>query len=147
MNTRPLPALAALVVLAAALAMARDVNALARGPGEASVLGVDVAKTSLALHALAALATAAAVTTAGSIGFVGLIVPHATRLVLGNDQRLLLPAAAIAGGTLLVIADTLARTLLAPRQLPVGILTAMIGVPLFLLLLHHGRTLHGTEQH
>jgi len=123
------------IVLAAALAMARDVNALARGPGEASVLGVDVAKTSLALHALAALATAAAVTTAGSIGFVGLIVPHATRLVLGNDQRLLLPAAAIAGGTLLVIADTAARTIFSPVELPVGVLTALLGVPAFLFLL------------
>jgi iron complex transport system permease protein len=121
--------------LAVALAMARDLNALARGPGEASVLGVDVPKTSLALHALAALATAAAVTTAGSIGFVGLVVPHAMRLVLGNDQRLLLPAAAIAGGALLVVADTAARTIVAPVELPVGVLTALLGVPAFLFLL------------
>jgi iron complex transport system permease protein len=115
--------------------MARDLNALARGPGEASVLGVDVPRTSLALHALAALATAAAVTTAGSIGFVGLVVPHAMRLVLGNDQRLLLPAAAIAGGALLVVADTAARTIVAPVELPVGVLTALLGVPTFLFLL------------
>jgi iron complex transport system permease protein len=121
--------------LAAALAMARDLNALARGPGEASALGVDVPRTGLALHALAALATAAAVTTAGSIGFVGLVVPHAMRLVLGNDQRLLLPAAAIAGGALLVIADTAARTIVAPMELPVGVLTALLGVPAFLFLL------------
>jgi iron complex transport system permease protein len=121
--------------LAVALAMARDLNALARGPGEASVLGVDVPKTGLALHALAALATAAAVTTAGSIGFVGLVVPHAMRLVLGNDQRLLLPAAAIAGGALLVVADTAARTIVAPVELPVGVLTALLGVPAFLFLL------------
>jgi len=121
--------------LAVALAMARDLNALARGPGEASALGVDVPRTGLALHALAALATAAAVTTAGSIGFVGLVVPHAMRLVLGNDQRLLLPAAAIAGGALLVIADTAARTIVAPMELPVGVLTALLGVPAFLFLL------------
>ena len=121
--------------LAVALAMARDLNALARGPGEASALGVDVPRTGLALHALAALATAAAVTTAGSIGFVGLVVPHAMRLVLGNDQRLLLPAAAIAGGALLVVADTAARTIVAPMELPVGVLTALLGVPAFLFLL------------
>jgi iron complex transport system permease protein len=121
--------------LAAALAMARDLNALARGPGEACTLGVDVPRTGLALHALAALATAAAVTTAGSIGFVGLVVPHAMRLVLGNDQRLLLPAAAIAGGALLVVADTAARTIVAPMELPVGVLTALFGVPAFLFLL------------
>jgi iron complex transport system permease protein len=129
----PLAVLAA--TLAVALAMARDLNALARGPGEASALGVDVRRTGLALHALAALATAAAVTTAGSIGFVGLVVPHAMRLVLGNDQRLLLPAAAIAGGALLVVADTAARTIVAPVELPVGVLTALLGVPAFLFLL------------
>src|SRR5512134_1520314 len=89
-------------VLAASLAMARDLNALARGQADAAALGVHVPRVSIALYALAALATAAAVTTAGSVGFVGLIVPHALRLALGNDQRLLLPASAIAGGTLLV---------------------------------------------
>jgi iron complex transport system permease protein len=123
------------IALAASLAMARDLNALVRGPSEAAALGVNVARTSLALHGLAALATAAAVTTAGSIGFVGLVVPHAMRLVLGNDQRLLLPAAAIAGGALLVVADTAARTLVAPLELPVGVLTALLGVPAFLYLL------------
>jgi iron complex transport system permease protein len=79
------------------------------------------------------------VTTAGSIGFVGLIVPHATRLALGNDQRLLLPASALAGGTLQVVADTAARALAAPYELPVGVLTALIGVPTFLWLLNRGR--------
>jgi len=71
----------------------------------------------------------------GAVGFVGLVVPHALRLVLGNDQRLLLPAAALAGGTLLVVADTIARTIAAPLELPVGVLTALIGVPMFLWLL------------
>ena len=82
-----------------------------------------------------ALATGVAVTTAGSIGFVGLIVPHLVRLALGNDQRLLLPAATLGGGALLVFADTVARTAIAPQQLPVGVLTALIGVPLFLYML------------
>jgi iron complex transport system permease protein len=133
----PAGALAVLAVaLAGALAMARDLNVLARGQADAASLGVDVARVSLALYALAALATAAAVTTAGSVGFVGLIVPHALRLALGNDQRLLLPASAIAGGTLLVVADTAARTLMSPLELPVGVLTALIGVPSFLWLLN-----------
>ena len=74
-------------------------------------------------------------TTAGSIGFIGLVVPHLVRLVTGNDQRLLLPASALAGGALLMFADTLARSLIAPQQLPVGVLTALIGVPVFLFLL------------
>ncbi|TMG85480.1 MAG: iron ABC transporter permease [Betaproteobacteria bacterium] len=85
------------------------------------------------------LAVAAALpfagTTAGAIGFVGLIVPHAVRLVLGNDQRVLLPAAALAGGTLLLVADILARQIAAPAQLPTGVITALIGVPTFLYLL------------
>ena len=72
---------------------------------------------------------------AGSIGFVGLVVPHMVRLLLGGDHRLLIPVSVLSGGCLLVIADALARTLIAPQQLPVGVLTAMIGVPLFLLLL------------
>jgi iron complex transport system permease protein len=136
------PGLASIVlagVLVAALALARDLNALARGAHDAAALGVDVRTTAFALYALSALATAAAVTTAGSIGFVGLIVPHAMRLALGNDQRLLLPAAALGGGTLVVVADTAARTLAAPLELPVGVLTALIGVPAFLWLLNRGR--------
>jgi len=129
-------ALAALVVvLALALPLARDANLLARGDLAAASLGVPVAGVTLALHALAAAATAVAVTVAGSIGFVGLVVPHAVRLVLGNDQRYLLPASALAGGALLVVADTLARTIVAPAQLPVGVLTALAGVPMFLWLL------------
>ena len=87
------------------------------------------------VYLAASLATAVAVAQAGSIGFVGLIVPHLVRLVIGNDQRLLLPASALAGGSLLVVADTLARTVIAPQQLPVGVLTALIGVPVFLILL------------
>ena len=131
----PVPALVALaIVLAIALAFARDMNVLARGDDIAGALGVAVSRVTLVLHATAALATAAAVTTAGTVGFVGLIVPHALRLVIGNDQRVLLPAAALAGGALLVLADTLARSIVAPVQLPVGVITALIGVPAFLYL-------------
>jgi iron complex transport system permease protein len=123
------------LVLVLVLPAARDLNLLARGEATARALGVAVARVRWLTYVAGALATAAAVTTAGAIGFVGLIVPHLVRLVIGNDQRLLLPAAALAGGTLLTVADTAARALFAPLQLPVGVLTALIGVPLFLYLL------------
>lgn len=131
----PWPALLALLIgLALASGLARNLNRLARGADHATALGVDVGRIALAAHGVAAFAAAAAVTQAGSVGFVGLIVPHALRLVLGNDQRLLLPAAVFAGGALVVVADTLARTLFAPQQVPVGVITALIGVPTFLWL-------------
>ena len=129
----PLLALAAALLLA--VPFARELNLLSRGLMQAHALGVAVNRLRYAIFLLASLATAASVTTAGSIGFVGLIVPHLVRLAAGNDQRLLLPAAVLAGGSLLVLADTLARTVIAPQQLPVGVLTALIGVPVFLFLL------------
>ena len=132
----PWPALAMLALgLMAALPFSRDLNLLARGDLTARALGVPVSRLRGGVSVLAALATAAAVTTTGSVGFVGLIVPHLVRLAIGNDQRVLLPAAALAGGALLTLADTLARTVVAPQQLPVGVLTALIGVPVFLYLL------------
>ena len=122
-------------VLLVAMPFARELNLLARGPDMAQALGVQVGQLRRAVYLVASLATAAAVTQAGSIGFIGMIVPHLVRLVVGNDQRVLLPVSALAGGSLLVVADTLARTLIAPQQLPVGVLTALIGVPAFLFLL------------
>ena len=131
-----LPALVALpLIVAFAFPLSRECNVLLRGPVIAHALGVHVARLRVTLYALASLATALAVTTAGAVGFIGLVIPHALRIVIGNDQRLLLPASALAGGTLLVIADTAARTVLAPQQLPVGVLTALLGVPTFMLLL------------
>ncbi len=123
------------LAMAAVLPFARDLNAFARGEATAAALGVDVVRLPWLLFALSALLTAAAVTTAGAIGFVGLIVPHAVRLVVGNDQRVLLPASALAGGALLLLADTLARQIAAPAQLPAGVITALVGVPVFLYLL------------
>ncbi len=132
----PWPALAMLAVgLTCALPLARDLNLLARGDLAARALGVPVARLRGLVYVAASLLTAASVTTTGSVGFVGLIVPHLVRLAIGNDQRILLPAAALAGGALLTAADTLARTIVAPQQLPVGVLTALIGVPVFLFLL------------
>ncbi|MBS1199052.1 MAG: iron transporter permease [Proteobacteria bacterium] len=118
-----------------ALPFARELNLLARGADTARALGVAVPRLTRLIYFLAAVATAVAVSQAGAIGFIGLIVPHLVRLATGNDQRLLLPASALAGGSLLVLADTLARSIVAPQQLPVGVLTALIGVPVFLLLL------------
>ncbi|MDR1351373.1 MAG: iron ABC transporter permease [Zoogloeaceae bacterium] len=123
------------VLLIAILPVAREITLLGQGMESAQTLGVDVRRLRRRVYFLAALAIAIAVTSAGAIGFVGLVVPHLTRLLTGNDQRILLPAAALLGGALLVAADTLARTLIAPEQLPVGVLTALLGVPAFLFLL------------
>ncbi len=130
------PALALLgLALLLSLPLARSLNLLARGELQAAALGVSVRPLRYAIFFIASLLTAGAVSIGGSIGFVGLVVPHLLRLWLGSDHRLLLPAAALGGGLLLLAADTLARTLIAPQQLPVGVLTALIGVPLFLYLL------------
>lgn len=130
----------ALFVLIAAvlvcLFISRSLNILARGELQAAALGVNIKPLRTGLFLLASLLTAAAVTMVGSVGFVGLIVPHMLRLMIGSDHRVLLPASLLLGGSLLLIADTLARTLIAPQQLPVGVITAFIGVPLFLFLLH-----------
>lgn len=132
----PWPTLGFLALaLLLSLPYARELNLLARGAESAQTLGVAVGRLRGLVYFIAALATAAAVTSAGSIGFIGLVVPHLVRLAIGNDQRLLLPASVLAGGTLLMAADTLARTIIAPEQLPVGVLTALLGVPIFLFLL------------
>ncbi len=132
-------ALAALAcALLAALPVAPQLNVLLRGELGAAALGVPVARLRLRLYLIASLAAAASVTTAGTIGFIGLVVPHGLRLAFGNDQRMLLPAAALAGGTAVMAADLVARTVIAPAQLPVGAMTALIGVPVFLWMLLRG---------
>ncbi len=123
------PALAVLV------AEARPLNLLALGEEPAQHLGADVARTKRRVYVAASLLAAASVAAAGMIGFVGLVVPHAVRLVKGHDHRVLLPAAFLLGGTFLVLADTLARTAFAPLELPVGVVTAVVGVPIFAMLL------------
>ncbi len=126
--------LLALVLLVFTLC-AGSLNALALGALKARALGVAVSGLQAALYFCAALATVAAVLLGGSIGFVGLMVPHALRLVGVNDHRWLLPASALAGGSFVVLADTFARTAWAPQQLPVGVFTALLGVPVLLFLL------------
>jgi iron complex transport system permease protein len=127
--------LLALVAIPAGLLVARPLDALARGELQARLLGVPVRGLRIGIYVAASILTAAAVTTAGSIGFVGLVTPHLVRLATGSSHRAVIPAAALAGGALVVVADLLARTIVAPRQLPVGALTALIGVPLFLILM------------
>ena len=136
----PGPALGILLLVCLlVIPLGRTLNVLARGPMQAAALGVSVRPLEWLVYLLASLLTATAVTMAGSVGFVGLVVPHMLRLVLGNDQRLILPACALAGGGLLVLADALARVVIAPEQLPVGVITALVGVPTFLYLLHRSR--------
>jgi iron complex transport system permease protein len=113
----------------------RELNALLLGDDAARALGVALAPTRRVLVGAGALMAAAAVASAGLIGFVGLIVPHLLRLLVGPDHRRLVPAAALGGGTLLVLADTAARSVLPGGELPVGILTALLGAPFFLAVL------------
>jgi len=132
-------ALLLLLLLCWSVFKAQQLNLLARGEGFAQLLGVPVLRLRWTTLAAASLATAAAVTVAGTIGFIGLVVPHAIRLLVGNDQRILLPASVLAGGAALALADLAARTVVAPTQLPVGVITALVGVPVFLWLLSRSR--------
>ena len=130
--------LSAAFILAGIIALfsiCHRLNALVFGEEEAKGLGVDAAKTKVVAFGFAAFITAVAVSLSGLIGFVGLIIPHGVRLVFGPDHRQLLPLSAIIGGVFLVLADTLARIIVAPAQLPVGVITAIAGGPFFLLLL------------
>ena len=139
-GVNPTYALIGLVVIGLLTApLARDLNVLIRGNDTAKALGVSVSFVRIAVYLLASMATAVSVTTAGSVGFVGLVIPHLTRMIVGNDQRVLLPTSMLAGGTFLVLADAVARILIAPQQLPVGVVTALIGVPVFLYLLNRTR--------
>jgi iron complex transport system permease protein len=125
--------------LAFALRNARAMNVLALHADTAHALGIDVGRLRKGLFFASGLLTASAVTNAGSIGFVGLVVPHACRFAFGPDHRVLIPSAVLAGGSFLVLCDTLARTVIAPTQLPVGAITALIGAPVFLYQLHQLR--------
>ncbi|MGJ7918867.1 FecCD family ABC transporter permease [Massilia sp. LXY-6] len=125
--------------LAFALRNARAMNVLALHADTARTLGIEVGRLRKGLFFVSGVLTASAVTNAGSIGFVGLIVPHACRFAFGPDHRVLIPSAVLLGGSFLVLCDTLARTVVAPTQLPVGAITALIGAPVFLYQLHQLR--------
>lgn len=126
--------------LALLSASARDLNALGLGEEGATSLGVDVSRARRAVYVAVALLVAGAVPVSGMIGFVGLIVPHVVRLLVGSDQRLVLPAAMWAGAAFLVVADAAARTVLGATELPVGVVTALCGGPFFLFLLRRQAT-------
>lgn len=128
-------ALPAILVL---IALARPLNLMAIGEETAAHLGASVERVKLIAYAVASLLAAAAVAIAGVIGFVGLVIPHVVRLAWGNDHRFLLPASALLGAGFLALADTLARTAAAPTELPVGVVTAFVGVPFFVWLLRRG---------
>ncbi|RDI48587.1 FecCD family ABC transporter permease [Aquicella lusitana] len=117
------------------LMLAPGLNILGRGEKEAQALGLATRKYRITLYLLSSLFTAQAVMLAGCIGFVGLIIPHLTRLLVGYDHRIMLPVSLFLGGSILTIADTFARSLFAPQQLPVGMMMAIIGVPIFIWLL------------
>jgi iron complex transport system permease protein len=118
----------------ASVLVSRQLNVLAVGDEIATSLGQHVERTRLLLVALAALLASAAVSIAGLIGFIGLIVPHFVRLIIGNDYRFLIPTSALFGAVLLVLADTVARMIIEPQELPVGVITAVLGGPVFIML-------------
>ncbi|MDM0069232.1 iron ABC transporter permease [Variovorax sp. J31P207] len=128
-----------LVALGAGLALAAPLNAIALGEAQATLLGVDVERVKRRAILVTAFAVGAVTATTGIIGFVGLIAPHWVRLVAGPDHRVVLPGSALLGAVLVLAADTVARTVMAPTELPLGVLTAFIGVPMFLLMLRHFR--------
>ncbi|MGX1541087.1 FecCD family ABC transporter permease [Streptomyces adustus] len=128
------------VVLVVCLGYARTLDAFAFGDEAAAGLGVRVARTRLVLLCATALLTAALVSCAGAIGFVGLVLPHATRALTGSGHARLLPVTALTGSVFLVWVDTLARTVLDPQEVPVGVVTSLIGVPAFVAVLYRGRS-------
>jgi iron complex transport system permease protein len=136
-----LPAVAGAVALGVGLAVISgpQLNALSLGEETAAHLGVNARRVRLRLFFAASLVTGAAVASAGLVGFVGLVVPHALRALVGADHRLLLPASALAGAVTLVLADTAARSVLPPAEIPVGVVTALLGAPFFLALLRQRR--------
>jgi iron complex transport system permease protein len=129
------------VTIGVMMLFAREINLLLLGDETAQGLGVSVPRTRFLLLAVACLATGAAVSVAGPIGFIGLVVPHVLRLIVGPDYRLLLPASALGGAIFLVSTDTIARLVLQPAELQVGIVTALLGAPFFLFLLYRNRKL------
>ena len=130
-----LPAAVLVAATALLVLLAPVLNAFLTGDETAASLGVDVGRMRLVLFVLTSLLVGVVVAVSGSIGFVGLVVPHAVRMVIGSDHRWVLPASALAGGLLLVVVDIGARLVLAPSEVPVGLLTAVIGAPFFLWLL------------
>jgi iron complex transport system permease protein len=132
--------IAAVIGLVALSLNARSLNLMMLGERDAFDLGVEVGRVRMIVFVGASLLVGASVASSGSVGYVGLVVPHLVRLSFGSDNRLVIVAAAIAGAAFVILADTVARTIIAPRELPVGAITALIGAPLFIYLLRRGST-------
>ena len=129
--------------VAISILFARDLNLMALGDEPAAHLGLNVERAKRLFLVVASLTTGATVAACGLIGFVGLIVPHTVRLVVGPDHRRLVAASALAGAAFLVLADSVARTVMAPNEIPIGVVTAILGGPFFLLLLDEGKSSYG----
>lgn len=129
------------------ICVSRRLNLFALGERHAAHMGIDVSRTKLLVLAVSTLLTAAAVSVAGAIGFVGLVIPHLIRLLAGPDYRRLIPISALAGATYVLWADTLARSVLSTREIPLGVVTALIGAPFFAFLLYRQRSAAGRRQH
>jgi iron complex transport system permease protein len=134
-NLRWVLGVAFVIAAGAIYTTAADLNLLLAGEKEAMHLGVDVPRVRFVVYIAASVLTGLAVSVSGAIGYIGLLVPHVMRLIFGSDHRILIPTAAFGGAIALVIADTLARTVVAPSELPVGAMTALAGAPLFIYLL------------
>jgi iron complex transport system permease protein len=136
-EARLLPAVSLFIAAGLALIFvhARSLNLLMMGEQDALALGVEVERVKIVVYLASSLITGAAVAVSGVIGFVGLIIPHAVRLVGGSDNRLVIPASAVVGAAFLLLTDTVARTVIAPRELHIGVITALIGAPVFFYLL------------
>ncbi len=133
--------IAAVAAIAGTLVLtlnARSLNLMMLGERDAFDLGVEVERVRVTVFLVASLLVGASVASSGSVGYVGLVVPHLVRLSVGSDNRLTIPAAALAGASFVILSDTVARTLIAPRELPVGAITALVGAPLFIYLLKRG---------
>jgi iron complex transport system permease protein len=128
-------ALFVIIGIGAVYIYARSLNLMMIGEEEALALGVETRRVKVAVYLAASLLTGAAVAVSGAIGFVGLIIPHSVRLVGGSDNRLVIPASALVGGAFLMLADTIARTVVAPRELNIGVITSLVGAPVFVYLL------------
>jgi iron complex transport system permease protein len=142
----PIPALALVIAMGYLLAQARSLNALAMGTESAASLGIDVAALRRNLFVVTSLMVGVAVAVSGVIGFVGLVIPHIVRMLVGSDHRRVLAVGVPVGAAFMVVADLLARTLVSPQEMPIGVITAFIGAPTLLILIRRRPYLYGATQ-
>jgi iron complex transport system permease protein len=142
----PIPAAVLLVAMCLLYAQARDLNALAAGPEIAASVGVDVARLRRRLFVITSVIAGVAVAVSGIIGFIGLVVPHIVRLVVGSDHRRVLPVGALFGAAFTVVGDLLARTIVSPQEMPMGVITAFIGAPTLIVLIRRRPHLYGGSE-